>query len=165
MEGGGGVEPDCKKQRSASTTPISESGKARAHFELDQVMGIGPVRPPPGRTQILREKAQKGKQLMISLLKAPLRRSLRASGTLLVAFLSSLAEVLNQQAQLEGRALLPASCRGLPRQGVSPRSDPTRPQSAVGATEAPNASIKVTSSAEIEVERHQDLSRSSTSTC
>ena len=45
-EGENGVEPDRKKQRSASTTPINAVGRARAPFELDQLMGIGSARSP-----------------------------------------------------------------------------------------------------------------------
>ena len=35
-----------KRQRSTSTTPISDSGRARAPFELDRLMGVGSVRTP-----------------------------------------------------------------------------------------------------------------------
>ena len=154
-----------------SATP-AKSGRARAPFDVDKVMGIVSVCQPLEDTDSEREssdeEAADDKSLngFIWNVRNPfghLSGVKLARGDMAAAVLS-LPEVLNRQAQLE----VLAACtfqgviellrnRELPRQVVSPKSDPTFPQNLqVRLRCRIHLLIKVTSSTETKVERHQD---------
>ena len=73
FEGQNAIGQGPKRLRSASTTPISDSGRAKAPFEWDNLMGIGPVSSTLEETLIQKEPIGKREQLKTSLLKAQLR--------------------------------------------------------------------------------------------